>query len=588
MSFFVRPTCPSPLTAENAAATPAPTAAASTFIDILYDHAGYLAAHDDTLAAPGSMAGKRVAIIGSGPAGLLAAAQLMQLGAEVDILEAHPHRAGGRINTHTPIPGDAARFELGAMRVPPCEQLFNLYAKRFGMTPAPFPDPGHVDTAIVFQNQRYEWPAGGSAPELFKTVTQAWDSFAGGLTSLANRLVPGPDLDYAAARQAWQALIAPSTAAGPEQGYSNISFYQGLVQAFVEDYQRYGLTQPWGEEEFALFGAIGLGGGGFGPLYPVNFAEIVRLVVNGLETDQKFYGGGIGALVDGFLALDFGGGTVGSRIRYGSAVSSVTGGPPAQIRVAGGAPESFDAVIVATTTRAMQVDMGMTQGTAPAPPADAACDAASTPGLPLDADATTGIRKLHLMNSSKLFVLTKTKFWDQHQGLPANVQTDGLVRGLYCLDYPGTDHGVVLISYTWGDDSTKCIAVKDPTARLELLLDSLEPQLPEFVAALRDGVLPEHTTLIDWQDQPHFYGAFKLNYPGQDPYNQSLYYQFARSTNGVYLAGSAISWSGGWIEGALQTGMNAAAAVVEQCAPRTLFDGSPMTQRDQATQYKYA
>jgi hypothetical protein len=30
----------------------------------------------------------------------------------------------------------------------------------------------------------------------------------------------------------------------------------------------------------------------------------------------------------------------------------------------------------------------------------------------------------------------------------------------------------------------------------------------------------------------------------------------------VYLAGDGISWTGGWVEGAIETGLNAAAAVV--------------------------
>ena len=68
--------------------------------------------------------------------------------------------------------------------------------------------------------------------------------------------------------------------------------------------------------------------------------------------------------------------------------------------------------------------------------------------------------------------------------------------------------------------------------------------------------------MIDWQDTPHYYGAFKLNYPGQDVLNQRLYYQFLDDDTNIYLAGDSISFSGGWIEGALQTGMNAAAAVV--------------------------
>lgn len=95
------------------------------------------------------------------------------------------------------------------------------------------------------------------------------------------------------------------------------------------------------------------------------------------------------------------------------------------------------------------------------------------------------------------------------------------MRGLYCLDYPGSNYGVVLISYTWGDDSTKCIAIKDPQARLNILLNSLQVAVPDFVNALIPEILIAYTTMIDWQDELNYYGAFKLNYPGQDPLNQS-------------------------------------------------------------------
>ena len=53
----------------------------------------------------------------------------------------------------------------------------------------------------------------------------------------------------------------------------------------------------------------------------------------------------------------------------------------------------------------------------------------------------------------KLFVTTPTKFWNTDPNVSWNIQTDEMVRGVYTLDYPWTTNGVVLISYTWGDDS---------------------------------------------------------------------------------------------------------------------------------------
>jgi tryptophan 2-monooxygenase len=105
------------------------------------------------------------------------------------------------------------------------------------------------------------------------------------------------------------------------------------------------------------------------------------------------------------------------------------------------------------------------------------------------------------------------------------------------------------------------------------------PDLAPFVSELQSTVMPQYTTLVDWQDQKQYYGAFKLNYPGQDPLNQTLYYQFLSSQNGVFLAGDSVGWCGGWIEGALQTGMNAAAAIVQRfCGASGLAPNNPMTQ----------
>jgi tryptophan 2-monooxygenase len=539
-----------------------------TYVDILYDHAGYLRTNNGLLGN-GSLTGKAVGIVGAGAAGLSAAYLLMQMGAKVAVFEESP-RAGGRIYSLNPVPGDPAVFEMGAMRVPPSEQLFQYFAGLFGVQPGgQFPDPGKVFTQIVFENETFDWQPGQPPPQKFETVSRGWGNLASSFASISQDLTD--PTTFPAAQAAWQQLIFTPASPGPEQGFSTISFYQGLVQAFVEDFQKYGLTQPWGPEEFALFGALGVGSGGFGPLYQVNFAEIVRLVVNGLESNQQFYPGGLGALIEGFLNANLPAGRLGEFVLYGTPVQAVTSLPGGRVELtAGGSAEQFDAVIIATTTRSMQIEMGLTD-----PPT----------GTPvLGTDQNTAIREIHLMNSSKLFVLTQSKFWLQG-GLASNIQTDGLVRGLYCLDYgPNTNYGVVLISYTWGDDSTKCIAIKDPTERLEILLKSLQAAVPVFVNALRSNILPQYTTLVDWQDQPAYYGAFKLNYPGQDPLNQNLYYQFLQHNNGIYLAGDSVGWCGGWIEGALQTGMNAAVAVVRRLGGE-LFPNNPMTQNP--AQYQY-
>lgn len=565
MSFFSRPDSLGGRTSATSQERPQ-----QTYVDILYDHAGFLRANGGRLG-PGDLSGTRVCVIGAGPAGLLASYLLTKHSANVTVLEAS-EAAGGRVRSLKPDANDAAIFEMGAMRVPPSEQLFGyLWKDVFRLPDASlFPDPGKVDTKIVFQNQVYDWPAKGAAPKLFHNVSAGWGALTDTFTDLVNDLRDPASFKDAIPK--WQKLLYPSAELGPEQGYSTISFFQGLVQAFVENAQRY-RCEPWSELDFALFGALGLGSGGFGPLYSVNFAEIVRLVVNGLETNQQFYAAGLGSLVQR-LGASLPDGSVKFR-RVVTAVHYNAEDKGVLVRTSDGAFERFDHVVIATTTRAMQVDMQLTE-------LQAAGHAA-----PITEAESSAVQQLHLMNSSKLFVLTKTKFWKE-AGLPENIQTDGLVRGLYCLDYPESQRGVVLVSYTWGDDSTKYIAIKDPQERLDCLLRSLSPyaELAPFVGRLRAEVMPAYTRLVDWQDQQHYYGAFKLNLPGQDVMNQRLYYQFLRADRGVVLAGDSVGWCGGWIESALQTGVNAAAAIVQQvCGPSGLGPNSPMTQ--DPNQYDY-
>ena len=73
------------------------------------------------------------------------------------------------------------------------------------------------------------------------------------------------------------------------------------------------------------------------------------------------------------------------------------------------------------------------------------------------------------------------------------------------------------------------------------------------------------------------------NLPGQEANVQSVYYQFLTALDpkldtGVYVAGDGVSWTGGWTEGALHTGINAAAAVAQHFGATPIANG-PLTQK---------
>jgi tryptophan 2-monooxygenase len=557
-------------------------AASSSFsyIDNLFDYGSFVSNARQAigkLAAPS----QPIAVVGAGIAGLVAAYELMRAGAtRIDIYEASSRIGGRTFSAQFGDGGTTFLAEMGAMRFPPSEFGLFAYLDRFGIPySSNFPDPGKVDTTIGYQGKSYDWPASGSPPRIFDTVNQGWNAFVsqGWKTPTGTTLAAPAQItamlqagDFKGARLAWQHYI---------NYFENTSFYSGLVQIFTSS------TPPGGKkwsspDDFQLFGALGLGSGGFGPLYPIGFLELVRLIVNELETDQQFVPGGIESLATAFAKQAIAGVSVGSRIRFDSQVSKVEyQGSHVLLSVANRAPVPYAHVVVATSNRSMQIDMGI-----------------SSSLNALDAGQYSALNEVHMTSSSKVFVLTKDKFWLKNKGLPANIQTDTLVRGVYCLDYtPGKpdDPGVVLLSYTWEDDSIKQMAIQDKQARVKRLV----ADVAQTNAAFAEYVVPMHgdyqrnVQMIDWDLQPNYYGAFKLNFPGDDGLSKRLFYQYLMSAvpaadRKIYLAGDSLSYTGGWIEGAVQTGINAACAVIKS-AGGTFYTPDNPIDAHQANAYNY-
>ncbi|HEX2092613.1 MAG TPA: NAD(P)/FAD-dependent oxidoreductase [Longimicrobiaceae bacterium] len=514
------------------------------YIDSLYDYTQVLG--HPLAKLPLTELGSRVAVIGGGAAGIVAALELLRMGLRPVIYEGSG-RIGGR-NWSKRFSDEQAIAELGAMRVPPENRVFFYYANLLDMQTAPFPDPGKVQTTLFYKGRTYSWAPGTLPPAPFDAIQATFEGF---VTPLRNRLWdPWRRGDMASVQKVWQEYI---------DKYSTMSFYEGVQQG-----------TGWNQEQMTAFGALGLGSGGFGPLFDISFLDIFRLLINQLETNQEFFAGGISTLTEGMynMKVKVGAGPVSlAEINALHQAYATTlerqGDSHWQITDSKGETRSFEAVILATTTREMEV-IGMT-----------------LPSSPLPQDVQTAIRDLHMMESSKLFIRTQTKFWKTDPSVPSNIQTDQLPRGVYCLDYPQTDYGVVLISYTWGDDSSKLMAYRDAQQRFELLRSVIATIDPKFASYLKP--VGGEIIMVDWQLEPHYLGAFKLNLPGQEAEVQSVYYQFltslnAETDNGLYLAGDGVSWTGGWTEGALQTGINAAAAVAQHLGGTPIPNG-PLTQK---------
>ena len=170
-----------------------------------------------------------------------------------------------------------------------------------------------------------------------------------------------------------------------------------------------------------------------------------------------------------------------------------------------------------------------------------------------------------MTRSGKVFIRTHQAFWKNHP--PASTLnctiTDEAIRGTYLFDFEDTDSGVICLSYTWEDSATKLHALNEQ----EQVNIGLEILNTIYGRDLISDQIAETKTFF-WEHAKGYNGAFKLNYPGQYEDQKALFEQTRPQSmnfhNGVFLSGESTSWAGGWIEGALHSGLDAALAVVKK------------------------
>ena len=507
---------------------------------------------------------RKVAVVGTGPAGIVAAYELLRLGVEIDIFSTDRESLRyGRCYSHQFEDDVSYIAEMGAMRFPPSEAGLFYYLDKFDIPyDSNFPDPGKVDTLLYVNGKSFEWRAGQSAPPLFDTVTKGLDALIADDTRLADGTVlTSPKTmtanmlagDFDLASTQWQQWI---------DHFEHLSFGAGLSVIFQLNPNAPGGTR-WTDDDMALFGTIGVGSGGFGPLYSVQFLEIFRLFVNELETDQQFIPSGIGSVFEAMANAKVDGVRVLDRHIAGNIVS-IEASDERRLKLVteSGGAHDYDRVIWAAPKWASQTNSNLVEYIE-------SVTESLPPGEPTVASA---VAEMHTINSSKAFILTEDKFWLKNEGMPANIQSDTLIRGLYCLDYTPDEspdgRGVVLLSYTWQDDSAKQIALPtDKEARIKVLVEDVKRIDPDFAAHLvpRNGDYDRYTIFIGWMSEPNYHGAFKLNHPKQDRLLQrsyAFYLQAGKSDDPfLYLAGDDVSYMGGWSEGAIETAINAVCAV---------------------------
>lgn len=524
-------------------------------IDVLYDYLSLLQ-EKGLCILPKQLYGTEVAIIGAGPAGMLAAHELLKMGIKPVIYEAS-NRIGGRLySKHFEQVQDKVKpfAELGAMRVPKSSKIFLHYANKMGLDISnQFPSPGIVDTAIFYKNKLFDWKANHPLPSPFKEINFLWEGFIGPVVARIHAEWEKGNLEEV--RKLWQKQI---------DLYQDKSSFQVLKE-----------TSPLQtSEQISLFGALGIGGGGFSPFFSLGFLEILRFAVNRYFDDLVFFPNGITEFIEKLYRLPIHseiGQTALSEchcLKLNSPVVSF------DYNV-----ESKNPIIIYKDEKNIkhraEYRAVIFTGSVPAAQLINITGPTQSNIYLFDDKVRQAIRNSNMLVSSKTFICTETKFWKDKK-MPQCILTDDLPRATYFLDYPHTNYGVICMSYTWGVDSLKLHAV-DPKDRIIIfkrVFEQISKEINKELQPLNDEVIN-----IDWINQKYQNGTCSVFVPGVDMEQRDLFFQYQSSLTqedkGVYLAGDTISWSSGWVEGALYSSLNAVYAVAKRLGAQ-IPSGSPL------------
>lgn len=451
---------------------------------------------------------RRVAIVGAGMAGLVAARELLRAGHDPVVVEAQ-HRVGGRILTLREPFAQGLWAEAGAMRIPRTHALTLAYAEHYGLPLVPF-TLHNPEAYCHLGGQRWRWREVDANPALLAHLMGDEDERTPCTRRWENAIRPLADEVERGGEAAWASIVARY------DGYSTREFLE---------------AQDWSEPSIELFGLLQ----NQEALMNACFLELLREEVGRFYQDLLQVDGGMDRLPHAFLP------ELGRRIRYGTRLAAIEQGERGVVlycQTVGGRVRVDADYAILTLPFAVLRHVEST--------------------VPFSPGKRRAIRQLRYDASAKIFVQFARRFWEDDDGIRGGgTVTDLPIRNVFYPEHGrATGRGVVLASYTWSEDAQRWGSLP-PAERIEQALEDLAFIHPQANAEAETGASKM------WHDDPCAGGAFALFEPGQ----QSLLHGHVIAPEGrLHFAGEHASLAHAWIQGAIESGLRAALEVHERAA----------------------
>jgi len=503
-------------------------------------------AHDDWLthasglgSIPAEKHGAKVAIIGAGASGVVAGYELMKMGVRPVFYEIGEF--GGRLRSRNFSGAEGVVAELGGMRFPVSSTGFYHYVDKVGVASEPFPNPltpAAGSTVIDLSGETHYAETLADLPGIYQEVARAYDQAledGARFTDLKNAI---RNRDAKRIKEIWNPIV---------KAWDERTFYDFVTTS--ESFRK--LTFRHRE----VFGQVGFGTGGWDSDFSNTMLEILRVNVCEFDENQRFMVGGVQQVPRrlwrhapervvhwprGVTLADLNGGAP----RPGAVKISKLAGGAFEIIDQWGGRDVYDAVIATCHTHLLTTGI-------------------DTEERLFDQRLWMALDRTRYMQSSKTFVMVDRAFWkdrDPETGreVMSMTLTDRLTRGTYFFDNGPGKPSVICLTYSWMTDALKMLPLPIDR-RVELALATLGKIYPKV--DLTKHIIGEPIT-VSWEDDPNFLGAFKGALPGHYRYNHRMYGHFVQKhlpaeQRGIFLAGDGISWTPAWVEGAIQTGLNA-------------------------------